>query len=307
MYRGWSTVEPFKVKRRPCEAGDGLELTNTTAQMRLLVVHSTSLAGRFDKALPRKLSKEQKRLDDFIKKRGSKGFSCEQDARDAAAKVVAKLRLLSVETTISTKQIPIKRPQRGRPRKEDPPPTKTVWIPAFTCQQNETAITQARQRGSCFMLITDHTDESVWSDQRILEEYRRQYIVENHTGFRWLESEAQVSPMFLKTTQRIRAFGLVLALMARNFIQYRLRGELRRRRETLPHPFTKKEEPKLTFEMAMNWFMGINATKVSINDSPMVRAEPTLPPTAVRILSLLAVPRNCFSRPPTRPGQRHPT
>ena len=274
----------------------------------LVVIHSSSLAARFDKSLPRNLKKEQGRLDDFVKKQGRKGFSCEADAQAAAGKVVKKSRFLRVEIQIEQQEVVLKRKRRGRPRKEAVTPTALVWTVQLVSQRDEDAIDAARKRRSCFMLITDHTDDERWGDARILGEYRRQYIVENHTGFRWLKSEGMVSPMFLETPERIRALGLVLvlSLMVRNFIQYQIRGELRRREETLPHPFTKKEENNLTCEMAMKWFWGVQAIQLSIDGSPLVRKAPQLLPTTERILALLGVDTACFSTPPKRIGPAPP-
>ena len=55
---------------------------------------------------------------------------------------------------------------------------------------------------------TSSTRENGPTDAEILAEYRHQYLVENHTGFRWIKSEGKVSPMFLKTPKRIRAVVL---------------------------------------------------------------------------------------------------
>ncbi len=310
VYSGWSITMPFEVKRQRERAdGEGTELYETTVPMRMLVVHSTTLAAKFERSLERKLNKERASLDKFVKKhqRNDEGFFCEADARKAAEKLLVQTRLLSVETFTESKEVPVKRARAGRPKAGEKTPTKTVWTVRFSSQPDEEAISQARRRASCFMLITDHTDDQSWSDARILGEYRRQYLVENHTGFRWLKSEAAVSPMFVKTPRRIRALGLVmvLALMVRNFIQYTLRRELRRRDETLPHPFTKKQVNNLTFEMATKWFWGIQGLKISIDGSPLQRLAPVLAAPAERILELLGIPKSCFCIPPPRMSPYH--
>ena len=106
--------------------------------------------------------------------------------------------------------------------------------------------------------------------------------------------------MFLKTPRRIRAMGLVLvlALMVRNYIQFTLRGELKRRDETLLHPFTKKAVDDLTTEMAMDWFAGVVIVHAGVGDGPMVRQLPRLRQTARRILELLGLSIEVFARPP---------
>jgi len=307
VYRGWSTTEPFTVRRRSKDAGDDT-LVETVAEMRLLVVHSAKKEERFDRSLPGKLNREKKRLDDFVKRAAKKEFACEADARSAAAEGVGRVRLHDVDVEVWREEVTLKHARRGRPRQGEEAPTKTVWRIGLTSRPDDEAIERARQRKSCFLLISDHTDEEAWPDQRILSEYRHQYLVENHTGFRWLKSEAAVSPMFLKTPRRIRAMGLVLvlALMVRNYIQFTLRAELRGRDETLPHPFTKKEVNNLTTEMAMNHFMGVSSIQVSIEGGPFRRTAPKLSQPALRILELLKVPRSCFTTPPSRLGRSPP-
>lgn len=302
VYRGWSTVEPFRVARRAPDGADGL--VQSSVDMRFLVVHSTTLAAAFDKKLSGKLEREENRLTSMIRKQLRRDYACEQDARDAVADLQkrAKLKFLQLDVSIESEEVRQKRPGPGRPPKGEEPTMQTVWRPKVATRPDEAAIEHARLRRSCFVLITDHADEETWNDQRILAEYRKQYIVENHTGFRWLKSEAAVSPMFLKTPTRIRAMGLVLvlALMVRNFIQFTLRNQMAARELTLLHPFAKKPETKLTTEMAMAWFMGVQSVQVSIDGGPWRRSAPKLQDTAQQIIDLLGVPETAFSTPPSR-------
>jgi hypothetical protein len=52
------------------------------------------------------------------------------------------------------------------------------------------AIEQAKLYARHFVLITDHLDEEAWTDQQVFAEYRKQHLIENHSGIRWLKSEA---------------------------------------------------------------------------------------------------------------------
>ena len=156
-------------------------------------------------------------------------------------------------------------------------------------------------RASCFVLVTDW-DEDEWSDERVLAEYRHQSIVEGHTGFRWLKGPAAVAPVFLETPTRIRALGFVfmVALMVRNFIQFTLRAEMKRRGRGVLHPFRKKADDNLTTEMALVWFDGVMTTSLRLPGTAWKRRPTKLSDQARDVLQLLGIDEEVFSRPPVR-------
>ncbi len=301
VYRGRSVMRTMPVLLRK-GGHDEAEPVRSVEPMRFLVVHSTKLAEKFDKSLPKKLERERKTLDTFVRKAGRKGFDCESDARAAAAAQVERVAYHHVETRVVHETRTLKRSRRGRPRNGEDAPTHDVWTVAFGVEPDQERIGQARRRASCFVLITDHLEEAGWDDVRILSEYRHQYMIEGHCGFRWLKSEAAVAPMFLKTPSRMRAMGLVfvLALMVRNYIQFTMRGLLRELGQTLPHPFTKKEVDNLTTEMAFEHFADVHSVHLVVGDDPPQRARPSLRDTAVRIVELLGHTIGLFARPPPR-------
>ncbi len=310
LYRGWSSVEPFAVLTWPSGEPEA-EPEASTTRVRFLVTYSTTLARRFEKSLPKKLKKQRASLAAFVKKSNKKGFSCADDARRAADAATAKAPLLDVTVAINEERRKLKRARPGRPSAGDKPPTETVWTVSLDSVDDQDAIELARQRNSCFMLITDHLpDEEGWDDASVLQAYRKQFLIEGHTGFRWLKSEAAVAPMFLKTPTRIRAMGLVLilALMVRNYIQFTLRANMRKRDLTLPHPFTKKQETKLTTEMAFVWFAEIQAIHVSDALGQTVRVRPRLREPARLIMELVGISELWFydPPPPTRDRGRKP-
>lgn len=300
VYRGWSTVESFGIERQVVGPDGAPRPTRVDQDMRYLVVFSSRLAKRFDATLGAKLAREQAKLDTFSKAANRKGYACEADALAAANRTTARLKMLGARPVVEREERKLKRPRRGRPKKGEEAPTEVVYTVRFEVERDEEAIERHRQRASCFVLISAHTDDSTWPDARILGEYRKQFLIENHTGFRWLKSEAAVSPMFLKTTRRIRAMGLVLtlALMVRNFIQFSLHGALAKSDGGIRHPYTKKVERRLTTEMAMAWFMGIQSMRLSIAGSPWTRQTPRFRDTARQILDLLGVDDSWFTTPP---------
>lgn len=91
------------------------------------------------------------------------------------------------------------------------PQTETLWFVEFSLEPDAGAIAVARREASCFVLITDWLREQ-WDDRRVLAGYRHQYIIEGHTGIRWLKGPAAVVPVFLNKPERIRALGLILVL-----------------------------------------------------------------------------------------------
>ena len=303
VYRGVSFERPMAVGLR-AGGRESAQPVVSFEPMRFVVVNSTALARKFDAALPGKLDRERKRLGAFASSSNRLGYAWEEDALAAAHAQVKSVRYHKVDITVAAVEKPIKRSKRGRPRGDDPRRTKTIWTVAFALEVDPALVDQARRRGSCFVLVTGHlAQEPGWNDVRVLAEYRHQYLIEGHTGFRWLKSEAAVAPMFLKTPSRMRAMGLVLvlALMVRNYIQFKLRAALRDRKETLPHPFTKKEVGKLTTEMAFEHFAGVLSVSVAeANDRPPTRQHPQLRPPAQRIVALLGYSIDIFWRPPPR-------
>src|SRR5699024_2668400 len=78
-------------------------------------------------------------------------------------------------------------------------PTKEVFDLVLTeVVRDEAAIDKARFHARHFVLATDHLDRATWSDERILQEYRHQHMIEGHTGFRWLKGVAEVAPILLE-------------------------------------------------------------------------------------------------------------
>ena len=195
----------------------------------------------------------------------------------------------------------LKRPQRGRPRKDDVAPTEVVWFADIALQRDDDAVNAARREASCFVLITDWLSDT-WTDQRVLNEYRHQHIIEGHTGFRWLKGPAAVAPVHLNNPRRIRAFGLVLilALMVRNYLQATMRSAASERGLGVKHPFRKKPDLKLTTEMAMEWFGAVWVVFVSLDGETWRRTTPTLRAEAKDVLELLGLREELFARPPPR-------
>jgi transposase len=300
-YRGRSFSGAFTLQLFAHD--DDTTAVHSNEDLRCLVVHSDALAERFDKALDKKLEREAKALAKTHQRVLAKEFACEADAQAAMLPLLGRLRWHQASVEVESKEIVETRSRRGRPRNDDPPAAvRTVWVPRVALQRDEAAIEAARKRASCFMLVTDWAADE-WDDERVLAEYRHQALVEGHTGFRWLKGPAAIAPVFLETPTRIRALGFVLmvALMVRNFIQFTLRAEMKKRGRGVRHPFRKKPDDNLTTEMAMAWFDGVVATSLRMPGADWKRRPPLLSEDARDILGLLGIPETVFSRPPPRP------
>lgn len=106
---------------------------------RLIVVYLSKLDKRKASSPKRKLDKEETELEEKISELEAVEFACEPDAVNALERLKRECRGLfyGVSGNISIGKSLLKRTQRGRPKK------------------GEEAYTQAKQKASCFVLITN--------------------------------------------------------------------------------------------------------------------------------------------------------
>lgn len=268
---------------------------------RFLVVHSSELEKTFDGGLARKLQKERESLVTVLARLESQRFSCENDARSALEHLRHKAAWHQWTLEIQKETVALPYPRRGRPSGDQERPTCIQWrVVSTDLTVDEAAVQAARRQASHFILITDHLSKDDWSDARLLEDYRHQYEVENHTGFRWFKSEAGITPLFLKKSDRMAALGLVfvLALMVRNYLQYALRQSLAKRGTQIDGRDRKKTATPTT-EAAMAHFQGVGMVlyKHQMGGGVVSRYLTGMEGTAREILSLLKVPMSIFTTP----------
>ena len=180
-------------------------------------------------SLKEELSKKEQQHTEAMKKLEAIEFACEADAEKAFWTFTNKPKLHRLTVGCTSAEVSLPRKRRGRPKKDEPAPTKTVWrLQTRSIEINQEAVERARVYARFFVLITDHLDTERWPDKRVLAEYRHQRMIEGHTGFRWLKGPNMVAPMMLNTPARIAALGMVfvLALLVRNYIQATIRAEL---------------------------------------------------------------------------------
>lgn len=300
VYRGTSYECSFPVQDPHVPGKEGLR----TERMRFLLIESSQLAAKFDNSLEDKLEREARRFDKAIKKSNKKPFSCHDDAAKKRDKLVKTLKLHRARVDVIAEEVTLKRSRPGRPRKGEEPPTETRYrLVLGELTADTDAIEQARLYARHFVLITDHLDEETWSDERVFAEYRKQHLIENHSGFRWIKSEAAVAPMFLKTPRRIAALGLVfvLALMVRNYLQFALRQRLFEVEERVPYYGNRPDTAKPTTEVLFDIFAGVMVNQVIEDGEIVERRLANLSDAARRVLELLDVAVEVFTRVREKP------
>jgi len=296
VYRGVSYVRPFTI--HDPETGQPKDV-----DLGFLVVESSALAARFEAGLDDLLAKDRKKCERAMKKLGKRVFECEDDAAAAFEHTIREPRLhrLTAEIVREVKTLP--RGRRGRPRKGEEAPTRTVFrVVPRSLEVDPDAVEHARTHARFFVLAADHLDRERWPDTRILDEYRHQHIIEGHTGFRWLKGPAAVAPMFLKTPRRIAALGLVfvLALMVRNYIQWTLRRRLAEEDETLPN-MNDQPTNKPTTESAFRLLVHVAVVLIVVGGTVVQRLLHGLNEHARKVLRLLDVSVGVFTRPRRKP------
>lgn len=290
LYRGRSF-------RRAMKVVDPHTHEERQEEMTLLVVYSDAQLAGFDKALDKRMVKEEKRFSRAVKKANKRKLRCINDAQAARDEALATLALQTVDLRIEAVEVTDKRKGPGRPKKDSEPPTHTEYRLAYDdLAPDEPAIDKARFHAAHFVLVTDRYD---WDDAHILAEYRHQSMIEGHSGFRWLKNVALVAPIFLETPHRIAALGLVfiLALMVRNYLQFELRRRLEQTDRTVRGRKRRVRTKSPTTETALLNFMGLSSVLVFHGDTFLGRKVEPLSEDARTVLELLGVPIEAFKLP----------
>jgi transposase len=167
-------------------------------------VYSSKLDGRKAKSLEKELANREKTLEKAIRQTEKQSFACKPDAINAL-KMFPKQHgdeyfHLTGQVIAQEKRKP------GRPGGNNS--SETMYRLKLKCSLDEGAVQQARERLSCFVLITNLKEEHTPAD--ILREYKAQSSVE--TSFKFLKDPLFVGPIYLKNTGRIEALAYVLLI-----------------------------------------------------------------------------------------------
>ncbi|TYT76203.1 IS1634 family transposase [Desulfobotulus mexicanus] len=201
---------------------------------RAIVVHSSAYDKRRQKAVDRMINKDHEETKIRCKKTGDVLFHCEEDAEDAARRLVETQSFLhSIQTRVATVFLYGKgRPPKGKERN----PLRTDYRIETEICQNEETITKLRREAGCIVLLTNLASEAEreeYDAKALLTLYKEQYGIEQNFGF--LKDPAIVDGIFLKKPERIEVLGLImiLALMIWRLMEREMRQYLDRTGEDL--------------------------------------------------------------------------
>ncbi|MGC8488806.1 MAG: hypothetical protein ACP5QO_11425, partial [Clostridia bacterium] len=123
---------------------------------RLVVYRSSSRDRRKAKTLDRELARARAAAEQAATALTTQDFACAADAEAAAATFQATApRWWPCTTAVAPITVVAKRPRPGRPRRDDPTSTQTVYRVHVTWgPRNEAAVEAELQRRSVFVLIT---------------------------------------------------------------------------------------------------------------------------------------------------------
>ena len=211
------------------------------AELRFVVVHSSALAQQETKAAATAHAKEAERVTAHIKHVTAQHYACAADAAAAIAVYEGRTpgrrgrrprpwrsHILCYRVEAFTQRI--KRPQRGRPTKTEPPQMEQ----RYRVVVEVTAMERAEDDNGWTVLATT-VDSEVGTDAEILQAYHDQHsMVES--GFRWIKNLAVIALVWLEKPERIAALAMltVVGLLVYALIQRQGRLYLHDQRQQLP-------------------------------------------------------------------------
>lgn len=181
---------------------------------RFVVVHSDHKDKRKSKKINKVVKSERDAYTKQLGKLAKRRFACREDAQIESLKYLAgtKPAYHSIEWNVQENIEPVKRPHRGRPRKNEAIPTRTSYYLIGSLMENEDAIKDDTDDGGLFVLITTLMDREKYPARQLLERYKGQGNIERI--FRFLKNPAWVGAMCLKKPERLAALGYILLMAA---------------------------------------------------------------------------------------------
>ncbi len=191
---------------------------------RLVVYRSSSLDRRKAKTLDRDLAQARATAKQAAAALSAQDFACAADAEAAATTFAATApRWWPCPTTVAPVTVTEKRPHPGRPRRDAPAPTRTIYrVTVAWGRRDDEAVRTELARRSTFVLITTLAADR-YDAEALLREYKGQTSVEQR--FHFLKDPAFVDAVFLQNPERIQALGYVmlLALLLFSCLERRVR------------------------------------------------------------------------------------
>ncbi len=269
--------------------------------LRLIVVESSTLRAQRTASIEGRRAKERAKLEQAKERTEKREFKCETDAGRAADAFRARYGpdLHGIATRVVSEEREAKRPGPGRPRADEARPRELIWRVKVDIDDDQEFVEEAIFCDSCYVLVSTlpRTGEHAATDQEVFDYYREQNSVEG--AFRWAKNPLAVAPIFLKTSERIAALGLVyvLALMTYALIQRHARARLDATGEVVPGNRGVTSTP--TTEVLFRLFRGIDVVRGVPGEPAVVSRITQSQLDALEILEhpLLKDPRVRFNAP----------
>lgn len=223
-------------------------------KQRWIVFYSKAANHRAKKTITRQVERaKDKGKKEFFHLQAQR-FSCKRDAERNVNKIAKTLKYHQVSGT----QYMEHKVYHGKGRPKKGAEVKCIeWQVVAEIEENETAIIQAVEQKSCFILATN-THENELSSIEVLTHYKAQSAVER--GFRFLKDPLFfVSSLFIKKPSRIDALLMVmtLSLLVYSIAQRRMRSNMKKVKATIPNQINQ-ETATPTLRWVFQCFDGIN-------------------------------------------------
>jgi len=229
--REWEELGQFGIgKRAGHYRGQSFNESVCGSPMRLLVLESSTLAAKSEKSL----EKKQKNLTPLIKKIEKKTFVCKADAEKEYDRFMSQKEMNLFNCGVEIQENREEKWPPGRRNASTRPVVNVNYqIKIKQIWRNEEACLQYIQKESCFVIISNITDQTT-SNRELLETYKGQHKVEN--SFRSFKGPNLASVIYLKNPVRIQGLTMILSfsLLLRALIQHRLRAGLEKHQECHP-------------------------------------------------------------------------
>jgi len=186
---------------------------------RFIAVQSSVLDERKKKRLERLIESELREFSKAATEESERSYSCLEDAERGAAELTKGLKgYHTIEVSTHEEMEVLKRTTRGRPRKDDPAPTRKVFRNHVIIHDpNPEALEEARRVASMFVLITNVLDEQAMSNVDVLQAYKEQmlgivwsmlsrYTSNSHRAAVW-PLQFNVTPIDQRSGTLLQAFG----------------------------------------------------------------------------------------------------
>jgi transposase len=198
---------------------------------RAVVIHSDAYDKRRQKRLEREIARSLKSIKGLKALAEKQTYACKTDAEMMAEKERNKTTdFHGMEVTITEKH----RYAQGRPKKGEPRlPVETSYVLSIQITEDTEALEKQRKVAGCFVLLTNLSDETEYSGEKILQIYKEQNGIEKNFGF--LKDEKIVNALFLKLPEHIEALGMILiiALMLWRLMERTMRNNLEEKKTSV--------------------------------------------------------------------------